>query len=249
MRLLERDGRPDSGERSGFDERLGHEFADPDLLTLALTHRSWCAEHSDSQSNERLEFLGDAILGMIVTEYLFTRFPDMPEGELAKTRAAVVSAAPLAQVGGSLQLNEYLRLGKGLGSGAGRATPAIVADAMEAVIGAVYLDGGIDAARALVLTLFGDLIDEASAGPGERDFKTQLQELAARLYEELPVYELRGEGPDHAKHFHARVLLGGAVRGVGEGRSKKQAEQAAAQAALQRLTDEPGQQSREAADA
>jgi ribonuclease III len=243
LNLLELD------DRTRFGERLGYDFADGELLTLALTHRSWCAENAGQHSNERLEFLGDAVLGMIVTEFLFDRFPDMPEGELAKTRAAVVSADPLARVAASLRLGDALRLGKGEDASGGREKTSLLADGMEAVIGAIYLDGGYEPTRSLVLRLFAGLIDEAAAGPGGHDFKTQLQELAARLYDELPVYDLRGEGPDHEKRFHARVRLGGEPKGEGSGRSKKHAEQAAAEAAWHRLTDEIQQQSPEGADA
>jgi ribonuclease-3 len=222
-----------------LSQRLGHRFADPGLLGLAVTHRSYCAENAGYVSNERLEFLGDAVLGIVVTDHIFGTYPDMPEGELAKLRASVVSAATLAEVAGELQLGDAMRLGKGEAASGGREKPSILADAMEAVFGAVYLDGGIDAARPLVLGLLDDRIAEAvHDGPGGHDYKTQLQELAAHRYEQLPVYELRDEGPDHEKRFFAVVRLAGAAAGAGEGRSKKQAEQAAARAAWERLADD-----------
>jgi ribonuclease-3 len=215
--------------------RLGYEFRDGALLDLALTHRSFCAEHPGHVSNERLEFLGDAVLGMVVTDHIFTAYPHMPEGELAKLRASVVSAAALAELAGELDLGSAVRLGKGEAASGGGRKPSILADALEAVLGAVYLDGGMDAVRPLVRGLLDGRILAAAAGPGGHDFKTQLQELAARHFEELPAYSLRDEGPDHEKRFFATVYLGGEPQGAGEGRSKKQAEQSAAHAAWGQL--------------
>jgi len=196
-----------------------------------MAHRSWCAETAGVESNERLEFLGDAVLGLVVTDHVFRTYPDLPEGHLAQVRAAVVNAGALAEVAEELELGRALLLGKGEHASGGREKPSILADAMEAVIGSVYLDGGWDAADALVMGLLGPRIAEAAAGPGGHDFKTRLQELAARRYDQLPRYEVHGEGPDHAKHFTAVVHLAGQPAGSGEGRSKKQAEQAAAKAA------------------
>ena len=173
-----------------------------------------------------------------MTTHLFREFPEMSEGELAKVRAAVVNAATMAELAAEVGLGEVLLLGKGEASSGGRSKPSILADAMEAVIGATYLDLGADAADRLVLGLLVDRIDEAAEGPGGHDYKTQLQELAARDYEELPDYELRDEGPDHAKRFYAVVRLGGEAKGHGEGRSKKQAEQDAARRAWRALTAE-----------
>jgi ribonuclease-3 len=216
-------------------DRLSYEFEDPALLDLALTHRSFCAEHPGHVSNERLEFLGDAVLGMVVTDHIFKAYPDMPEGELAKLRASVVSAAALAELAIELDLGAAVRLGKGEAASGGGRKPSILADALEAVLGAVYLDGGMEAVRPLVRGLLDGRILAAAAGPGGHDFKTQLQELAARHFEELPSYSLRDEGPDHEKRFYATVYLGGEAQGSGEGRSKKQAEQSAAHAAWGRL--------------
>ena len=193
------------------------------------------AEAPGNQSNERLEFLGDAVLGLVVTDHIFRTYPELPEGELAKVRASVVSAAALAEVAVELGLGDPLRLGKGEDASGGREKPSILADATEAVIGAVYLDGGWDAAAELVMDLLGDRIVDAAAGPGGQDYKTRLQELSARTFEAVPVYEVVDEGPDHAKRFFAAVRVGGQRYGEGQGRSKKQAEQAAARLAWEAL--------------
>ena len=191
--------------------------------------------HAGAASNERLEFLGDAVLGLVVTDHLFRTYPDLAEGELAKVRASVVNSEALAEVASSLRLGDALLLGKGEDSSGGREKPSILADAMEAILGAVYLDGGWDAAATVVMGLLGERIEEAAAGPGGQDFKTRLQELSARRFDQLPRYEVSDDGPDHAKRFFARVLVGGVARGRGEGRSKKQAEQGAARDAWYQL--------------
>lgn len=220
---------------SGLAERLGHDFGDPELLGRALAHRSWCAETPGNASNERLEFLGDAVLGLVVTDHVFRSYPGLPEGELAKVRASVVSAAALADVAAELDLGPSLLLGKGEDASGGREKPSILADALEAVIGAVYLDAGWEAAAEVVLGLVGDRIAAAAAGPGGQDYKTRLQELSARSFADGPRYLVVDEGPDHAKRFFATVIVGGRPRGKGEGRSKKQAEQAAARCAWEVL--------------
>jgi ribonuclease III len=201
-----------------------------------MAHRSWCAETPGHESNERLEFLGDAVLGLVVTDHVFRTYPRLPEGHLAQVRAAVVNAGALAEVAETLGLGRSLLLGKGEDASGGREKPSILADAMEAVIGAVYLDGGWDAAAELVMRLLGPRIAEAAAGPGGHDYKTRLQELAARRFDQLPRYDVQGEGPDHAKRFSAVVFLAGQALGGGEGRSKKQAEQAAARVAWETLS-------------
>ena len=175
------------------------------------------------------------MLGLVVTDHIFRTYPDLPEGELAKVRATVVSAAALAEVAVDLELGDAMLLGKGEDASGGREKPSILADATEAVIGAVYLAGGWDAASELVMGLLGDRIAEAAAGPGGQDYKTRLQELAAREHEAMPEYAVVDDGPDHAKHFFATVSLKGVEYGVGEGRSKKQAEQAAARVAWEAL--------------
>jgi ribonuclease-3 len=212
--------------------------ADATTLSAALAHRSWCAENPGHDSNERLEFLGDAVLGLVVTDHIYRTYPLLPEGELAKVRASVVSAAALADVAVELQLGEALLLGKGEAGSGGREKPSILADALEAVLGVVYLDGGWAAAERLVLDLLGDRISEASEGPGGQDYKTRLQELVARHFTELPRYTIRDEGPDHAKRFYAEVRVAGQTRGEGEGRSKKQAEAAAARSAWEQLREQ-----------
>jgi len=221
-----------------LSRRLGHDFGDLDLLGRALAHRSWCAENPGTASNERLEFLGDAVLGLVVTDHIYRAYPELPEGELAKVRAAVVNAGVLAEVAAELDLGSALLLGKGEDASGGREKPSILADAMEAVIGAVYIDAGWEAAAKLVMRLFGERIAEAAIGPGGQDYKTRLQELSARHFDQLPRYTVVDEGPDHAKRFFATVHVGGAPRGRGEGRSKKQAEQAAARKAWEVLARE-----------
>jgi ribonuclease-3 len=228
-------GPPAVGALTDLAGRLGHTFGDGELLSRALAHRSWCAETPGNPSNERLEFLGDAVLGLVVTDHIFRSYPLLPEGELAKVRASVVSAAALAEVAAELDLGEALLLGKGEDASGGREKPSILADALEAVIGAVYLDAGWDGAAAVVLGLLGERIAEAAAGPGGQDYKTRLQELSARSFEDVPSYLVVDEGPDHAKRFFATVIVGGRPRGKGEGRSKKQAEQAAARCAWEVL--------------
>jgi ribonuclease-3 len=218
--------------------RLSWEVRDQELLQRALSHRSWCAETPGAQSNERLEFLGDAVLGLVVTDHLFLTYPTLPEGELAKVRASVVNSAVLAEVAAELSVGDAILLGKGEGQSGGREKPSILADAMEALIGALYLDRGYPAAADLVMRLLGERIVEAAAGPGGQDYKTRLQELCARQLDELPKYQVRDDGPDHAKVFDAVVTVRGEVQGQGHGRSKKQAEQAAARVAWERLAQE-----------
>jgi ribonuclease III len=215
--------------------RVGHPFAEPALLVEALTHRSWCAEHEGVPSNERLEFLGDAVLGLVIADHLFRVEGAMPEGELAMARAAVVSTEALAQAAAGLRLGEALRLGKGEDATGGREKRSILADAMEAVIGAVYVDAGLDAARNLVLPLLSERLAGAVADPGETDHKTRLQEASARRYGQVPRYDVSGTGPDHERRFTAVVRISGEARGRGEGRSKKEAEQAAAEEAFRSL--------------
>ncbi len=218
-------------------DRLGHRFVDAALLELALTHRSWCAEHSGSSSNERLEFLGDAVLSLVVTQRLYSRFRCWSEGDLAKTRASLVNSATLAEVGRSIGLGELLRLGRGEVASGGRLKSSILADAVEAVIGAVYLDGGIDAADEAIGRLLGSRLEAAASAPGHADFKTRLQELAARLGFAPPAYDVTTSGPAHKMSFEAEVHAGSAS-GVGRGSTKKDAEQQAAQIAYAALAPE-----------
>jgi ribonuclease-3 len=218
--------------------RLGWDVADRDLLTMAVSHRSWCAENPGQESYERLEFLGDAVLGLVVTDHLFRTYPQMPEGELAKVRASVVSAASLAELAEELNVGASLLLGKGEDQSGGREKPSILADAVEALIGAAYIDRGWEAASELVMRLVGLRVEQAAAGTGGQDYKTRLQELIAHSYGQLPSYAVVDEGPDHAKTFEATVRVQGRQIGTGTGRSKKQAEQAAAKQAWHRLCSE-----------
>ena len=205
-----------------------------------MAHRSYCSENPPALSNERLEFLGDAVLGLVVTDHIFGEYPELPEGQLAKVRASVVNSATLAEVAAGLQVGDALLLGKGEATSGGSQKPSILADAMEALMGATYLDGGWAAARELVLHLLGDRILEAAAGPGGQDHKTRLQELASGCFGRLPSYSVVDEGPDHDKRFVATVVLDGRRWQGGVGRSKKQAEQAAAREAWSALSSELG---------
>jgi ribonuclease-3 len=218
-----------------LSRRLGYDFIDQVLLQRALAHRSWCAEVGGQPSNERLEFLGDAVLGWVVAEIVYRRHGDLPEGKLTDLRKSVVNATALAEVAEEIGLGEWLLLGKGEDSAGGRQKPSILSDAFEAVLGAVYLDGGVDAAKALVASLFSDRLDVAAGQLDRLDHKTVLQELTARMYDTAPVYLLTESGPDHSKTFKATVLVAGTARGFGEGKSKKLAEQQAASEAYDAL--------------
>jgi ribonuclease-3 len=221
-----------------LEERLGVAFNDRDVLLRSLAHRSWCAENGEPESNERLEFLGDSVLGLVVTHYVFENFPDLPEGQLSEVRAGVVNARVLAELAVELDLGAHLLLGKGEDAAGGRAKPSILADAFEAVVAAVYLDQGFAVARDLVLRCLSERIADAAAGPGGRDYKTRLQEATAARSLGRPRYIVRDEGPDHAKRFFAMVYVNDRRYGEGEGGSKKQAEQSAAWVAFARLQDE-----------
>ena len=202
-------------------------------------HRSWCAENPGFESNERLEFLGDAVLGVIITDFVFHSYPALSEGELTDVRKAVVNAVTLAEVADELKLGDHLLLGKGEEQSGGREKPSILADALEAVIGTVYVVAGMDSAYDLVMRLLGERVAEAHAGgPGGQDYKSRLQEMAARLFGDAPRYQTDAEGPDHARRFHTTVSVAGRVLGRGDGRSKKQAEQVAARDAHATLVAE-----------
>ena len=221
-----------------LEEKLGYRFANRALLENALTHSSYANENRAKgvQSNERLEFLGDSVLGMVVADYLYRTHPDLPEGDLTRTRAALVCEESLAEVAQVLELGAYLKLGKGEEAGGGRTRPSITADAVEAVLAAVYLDGGIGSARKLIQRFILDKEEEKSAS---RDYKTALQELVQRESGQVLSYRLIGsEGPDHAKIFSVEVDLNWAPIGKGRGRSKKEAEQNAAKAAIEKLKAE-----------
>lgn len=219
-----------------LEQKLGYHFQNRALLENALTHSSYANENRGRglQSNERLEFLGDSVLGMVTADYLYRTHPDLPEGDLTRTRAALVCEGSLVEVARELDLGSHLLLGKGEDAGGGRERPSIVADAVEALLAAVYLDGGIGSARK-VITHF--ILDAEEEKTGSRDYKTALQELVQRESGQVLEYRLTGStGPDHAKVFQVAVDLNGAPIGSGEGRSKKEAEQAAAKAAFAGLT-------------
>ena len=219
-----------------LEERLGYTFQNRRLLENALTHSSYANENKakGESSNERLEFLGDSVLGMVVADHLYRNHPDLPEGELTRTRAALVCEESLVEVAAELNLGEYLRLGKGEESGGGRKRPSIQADAVEAVLAAVYLDGGIGSARKIIQRYI--LCREIEGLNSSRDYKTALQELVQRESGQMLKYRLTGEeGPDHDKRFFVEVDLNGTPVGSGKGHSKKEAEQMAAKAAIAKL--------------
>ncbi|CAM2894876.1 ribonuclease III [Saccharomonospora xinjiangensis] len=214
---------------------------DSELLTLALTHRSYAYENGGLPPNERLEFLGDAVLGLVVTDHLYRQHPDLPEGQLAKLRASVVNMHALAGVARDLGeggLGAHLLLGKGEELTGGRDKASILADGLEAVIGAVYLAHGIEIARSLVHRLFGTLLDEAPRRGAGLDWKTSLQELTASAGLGVPEYKVADTGPDHRKEFSAVVMVSGRNLGHGDGTTKKEAEQKAAEAAWRALNEE-----------
>ena len=221
-----------------LSDALGVELRDTRLAEMALTHRSYAFEEGLTETNERLEFLGDAVLGVVVTDVAYRAFPDMQEGELAKLRAATVNTTTLADVAQSLGLGQLVKLGKGEEQSGGREKASILADCMEAVLGAVYLDRGSDESAALIRRLFVPRMEAYVRGEGDRDYKTGLQELASADFGVLPEYRITDQGPDHEKEFTATVLLEGREWGSGTGRSKKEAEQRAAAEALSRIAAE-----------
>jgi ribonuclease III len=218
-----------------IESRIGHEFSEPGLLRLALTHRSVSAENPARNDNERLEFLGDAVLQLVVTDLLYERYPQLAEGQMAKVRAAAVSRGTLAEIARSLDLGEHVELAVSEEATGGRDKDSILSDAIEAVIGAIYLDGGLEPARSMIVRHWEERIAERAKEPGVKDYKTRLQELTARTGHR-PEYRVEGSGPDHDRRFRAEVTVDREVRGFGEGRSKKEAEQAAARQALEALS-------------
>ncbi len=234
-----RANRGPSGDPDSLLEALDVSL-DAGLLTLALTHRSYAYENGGLPPNERLEFLGDAVLGLVVTDHLYRTHPDLAEGQLAKLRASVVNMGALAGVARGLGdggLGAHLLLGKGEELTGGRDKASILADGLEAVIGAVYLEHGIDRARKLVHRLFDGLLAEAPLRGAGLDWKTSLQELTAQVGLGVPDYRVTEAGPDHRKEFTATVLIAGDDLGMGEGRTKKEAEQKAAEIAWRTLND------------
>ena len=214
---------------------IGHEFSDIGLLRQAMAHRSWCAETAGEHSNERLEFLGDAVLGWVIADIAFRQFDALAEGFLTDLRKSVVNATALAEVAELIGIGPHLLLGKGEALAGGAEKPSILSDAFEAVLGAVYLDGGTESAYAMVQRWVAPRMLTSVSRLNQLDHKTQLQELAARAGRSAPVYTVTSTGPDHAKSFQATVSLDGDVLGDGSGRSKKAAEQSAASVAAATL--------------
>jgi ribonuclease-3 len=218
-------------------EGLGVEL-DPELLVLALTHRSFAHEAGGIPTNERLEFLGDSVVGLVVTERLYRSNPELPEGDLAKMRAATVSQRALARIARSIGLGRFVLLGRGEKTTGGAEKDSILCDTLEAVLGAVYVAHGLERTRTVIERLVGPALDRAARLGAALDWKTSLQELSAGLGAPAPEYRSEGSGPDHARRFTADVLLGEKVAGTGSGTSKKAAEQAAAEDAYTRLESE-----------
>jgi ribonuclease-3 len=217
--------------------RLGYAFTDISLLETAMHHRSWNAENDGGESNERLEFLGDAVLGWVVADIVYSQHSDLPEGKLTDLRKSVVNANALAEVAADLGIGEHLMLGKGEDTAGGREKTSILSDALEAVIGAVYIDAGPQATHDVVSALMGKRIVDAVGGLDRLDAKTRLQELASK-FEAHVHYKVEDEGPDHEKMFFATVFVGDRELGYGEGKSKKAAEQIAAEIACDVLNSE-----------
>lgn len=223
-----------AGATAELQASLGYTFDDAALLRLALTHRSHSSENDSTDSYERLEFLGDAVLQLSVTDYLYDEYPELPEGEMAKVRAAVVNERALAVIARSWNLGPAMFLGRGEEMTGGRSKDSILSDVVESVLGAVYLEGGFPVAHDVVMRHWMVLVDDRASAPGRRDYKTRLQERIAQTGAR-PRYELADAGPEHAKEFTARVYIEDEMLGEGSGSSKKRAEQAAARAAAEAL--------------
>lgn len=218
----------DRGSLGDLGARLEYRFQDDTIIETAMAHRSWCAENPGHASNERLEFLGDAVLGWVTAHLAFERFPGMSEGELTGVRKGVVNTGALAQIAAEIDLGQHIKLGKGEAAAGGAEKSSILADALEAVIGAVYVDGGPAAAYAVVERFIGERLDLTAGRLDQLDYKSTLQELVAGAGKGAPIYDLTEEGPDHDKRFFATATVDGVVLGTGHGRSKRTAEQAAA---------------------
>jgi ribonuclease III len=221
-----------------IEQRIGFTFNDSGLLVHALTHKSYANENRVPYHNERMEFLGDAVLGLVISEYLMKACPDSTEGDLSRLRAAVVSEPALAAISREIGLGDHLLLGKGEDQTGGREKDSLLADCLEALIAAVYLDAGKDAADSLVIRLFEEAIKKTSASGNSLDYKTALQELCQEQLKQLPEYRVVSEtGPDHQKQFEMEVWIKGQLSGRGTGKSKKEAEQRAAKEALAMLSE------------
>jgi ribonuclease-3 len=221
---------------SKFENIISYNFKNKQYILEALTHSSYSNENKSYAFNERLEFLGDSVLGIIISDYLFKNETELPEGELTKLRANIVCEESLSEVSKKIELGTHMLLGKGEEATGGRERVSILADAVEAVIAAIYLDGGIESARKFVLTQMDEIIQDSIKGRIFRDYKTHLQEVIQSQGETNIIYDLVEEiGPDHNKKFVMQVKLNDEVLGTGEGKSKKEAEQSAAKQALRRM--------------
>lgn len=222
---------------SEIQQRIGYRFNSVELLALSLTHKSFANENRVPSHNERMEFLGDAVLNLLISEHLMKSYPDATEGNLSRLRAAIVSEPALAAVARVLGLGSHLLLGRGEDQTGGRNKPSLLANSLEALIAAIYLDGGKTAAEQFVLGFFNDTIVSICAPGASVDYKTSLQELCQERLKQLPEYRLASEtGPDHCKEFTVEIVLRNEVCGSGIGRNKKEAEQKAAKAALELLS-------------
>jgi ribonuclease-3 len=221
-------------ELKGLEEKLGYSFENKDLLIQALIHRSFINEYKESllEHNERLEFLGDSVLGLIMADYLYHRLPGHPEGLLSQLRSKLVDATSCSEYLQKLSLSAFILLGKGESRGAGKEKPSILADVFEALLGAIYLDGGLSTAKSFLIYHFETEFESAIGSP-PRNYKAELQDLSQKEFQKVPVYKVVEEsGPDHAKIFHVMVFLDEKEAGIGIGCSKKEAEQRAAFDAL-----------------
>jgi len=218
-------------DRSALEAAIGVELTDRHLLQRALTHRSYAYEKGGLPTNERLEFLGDAVLGLVVTDHLYLTHSELPEGQLAKLRAAVVNMNALADIARGIGLGEWLLVGRGEETTGGRDKASILADSLEALLGAIYLDQGLETVSELIHRLFDDVMETSASAGASLDWKTSLQELTAAQLLGVPEYTVTESGPDHAKHFEATAVIADTPWGTGTGRSKKEAEQKAAEAA------------------
>ena len=230
---------PSPSENGTLEERIGYRFVDRALLTQALTHRSFAREGRSQpiSDNERLEFVGDAVLAMTTGALLYARFPEAPEGVLTQLRADLVNAPSLARIARGLELGHHLRFGRSILKGGGADSDNILSDAFEALLGAVFIDGGFDRALAVVDALFAGALAEVAHHPGRQDYKTKLQELLQKQRQLRPEYLAVADGPVHQCHYAVEVVWDGRVHGRGEGSSKKRAEQEAARQALAGLRE------------
>lgn len=228
-----------NNDYSALEQSLGYSFRDRNLLLEALTHRSFYHEHPEQASgyNERLEFLGDSVLGFVIVEYLYSLESRLPESVMAKTKSYIVKEAVLSELASQISLGKYLRLGKGEETTGGRAKRSLLADAVEAILGALYLDGGLESARTLILGFLKEKIDVIISSGEFHDFKTELQEKTQMLFGSIPTYKIiRQEGEEHRKIFTIEVQIAGEHYGTGIGKSKKEAETSAAKEALKKLS-------------